>query len=46
VVIALDEQVDLAWAGLPSTRGRFWAVASGLHSRQHTTAPSNSNSPG
>jgi AraC-like DNA-binding protein len=33
LVIAFQEPVDLAWAGAPGTRERFWAVASGLHSR-------------
>lgn len=33
VVIAFDEPVDLSWAGPGGTRERFWAVASGLHSR-------------
>jgi AraC-like DNA-binding protein len=32
VVLAFDEQLDLAWHGHEETRGRYWALASGLHS--------------
>jgi len=32
VVIAFDEPIDLAWHGHEETRGRYWGLASGLHS--------------
>lgn len=32
VVIAFDEPIDLAWHGYEDTRGRYWGLASGLHS--------------
>src|SRR5512139_817311 len=31
LVIALDEPLDVGWLGSPSSRGRHWALASGLH---------------
>jgi AraC-like DNA-binding protein len=33
VVVAFDEPIDLAWSDTPAARDRYWAVASGLHSR-------------
>jgi AraC-like DNA-binding protein len=33
VVIALDEPLDVGWAADESTRGRYWAMTSGLHDR-------------
>lgn len=33
VVLAFDRPTDLAWLGEEAGRGRFWALASGLHTR-------------